>query len=131
MTRRQEVEEIRNQRQISVRRPQFLQLWIRHPPTADWAKLLHLAQKNDMLSPGLLLLPALGCLSLYLLYHKRTASRSNTSPSVAIVVLGDIGRSPRMLFHAMSLVESGLKVVIVAYRGEFNKIWTVILVCVC
>eukprot|EP00300_Choanocystis_sp_HF-7_P008554 c15974_g1_i1.p1 GENE.c15974_g1_i1~~c15974_g1_i1.p1 ORF type:complete len:429 (-),score=78.80 c15974_g1_i1:114-1400(-) len=36
-------------------------------------------------------------------------------PSVAVVVLGDIGRSPRMQYHTISLKESGFDVHIVAY----------------
>lgn len=39
--------------------------------------------------------------------------------SVCIVVLGDIGRSPRMQYHALSFVESGYDVDIVGYSGEY------------
>lgn len=39
------------------------------------------------------------------------------SKSVAIVVLGDIGRSPRMLYHANSFVAREYQTRIVAYRG--------------
>ncbi|XP_059058027.1 chitobiosyldiphosphodolichol beta-mannosyltransferase [Achroia grisella] len=35
--------------------------------------------------------------------------------SAKVVVLGDIGRSPRMQYHALSLANSGLKVNIIAY----------------
>ncbi|KAL8564973.1 hypothetical protein ACOMHN_003349 [Nucella lapillus] len=38
--------------------------------------------------------------------------------SVCIVVLGDIGRSPRMLYHALSLARSGFYVNIVGYEGS-------------
>lgn len=34
---------------------------------------------------------------------------------VKVVVLGDIGRSPRMQYHALSLANNGLKVNIIAY----------------
>ncbi|RKP34834.1 hypothetical protein BJ085DRAFT_43369 [Dimargaris cristalligena] len=37
---------------------------------------------------------------------------------VCIVVLGDIGRSPRMQNHALSLAENGLDVDLVGYRGS-------------
>lgn len=37
--------------------------------------------------------------------------------TVCIVVLGDIGRSPRMQYHAKSLVEEGYKVNFVGYSG--------------
>jgi len=36
---------------------------------------------------------------------------------VTIVVLGDIGRSPRMKYHALSLAEEGFLVNIVGYEG--------------
>lgn len=37
--------------------------------------------------------------------------------SVAILVLGDIGRSPRMQYHALSLSKAGFKVELIGYRG--------------
>lgn len=40
-----------------------------------------------------------------------------SSKNVCIVVLGDIGRSPRMQYHALSLAEQGHKVDIIGY-GE-------------
>lgn len=43
-------------------------------------------------------------------------SRNNNVPNnVTIVVLGDIGRSPRMQYHALSLAEAGHKVDIIGY----------------
>ena len=38
--------------------------------------------------------------------------------NVAVVVLGDIGRSPRMQYHALSLCREGYKVDIVGYGGK-------------
>ncbi|XP_014370990.2 chitobiosyldiphosphodolichol beta-mannosyltransferase [Papilio machaon] len=38
--------------------------------------------------------------------------------SVKIVVLGDIGRSPRMQYHALSLSDNGLKVNIIGYTDS-------------
>ncbi|RXW16582.1 hypothetical protein EST38_g9275 [Candolleomyces aberdarensis] len=38
--------------------------------------------------------------------------------SVAILVLGDIGRSPRMMYHAQSFAENGFVTDIVGYRGS-------------
>jgi len=35
-----------------------------------------------------------------------------------VVVLGDIGRSPRMQFHALSLLAAGAELSVVAYAGE-------------
>ena len=37
--------------------------------------------------------------------------------SVAILVLGDIGRSPRMMYHAQSFASHQVQTYIVAYRG--------------
>lgn len=47
----------------------------------------------------------------------------NTKPekasfrSVAILVLGDMGRSPRMMYHAESWAKSGFETYLVGYRG--------------
>jgi beta-1,4-mannosyltransferase len=38
--------------------------------------------------------------------------------SVQVVVLGDIGRSPRMQYHALSLAKHGARVTLVGYQGE-------------
>ncbi|GAA5986026.1 hypothetical protein JCM10908_006375 [Rhodotorula pacifica] len=43
---------------------------------------------------------------------------SAKSKSVALVVLGDIGRSPRMLYHADSFARHGFETRIVAHRGS-------------
>jgi len=37
---------------------------------------------------------------------------------VHVVVLGDIGRSPRMQFHALSLTNVGFQVYIFGYLGK-------------
>ena len=37
--------------------------------------------------------------------------------SICIVVLGDVGRSPRMQYHALSFVKTGFSVDIVGYGG--------------
>lgn len=38
--------------------------------------------------------------------------------SIAILVLGDIGRSPRMMYHAESFAENGFMVYLIGYGGE-------------
>ena len=38
--------------------------------------------------------------------------------SVAIVVLGDIGRSPRMMYHAESFASTGFETYLIGYAGE-------------
>eukprot|EP00978_Attheya_sp_CCMP212_P049395 scaffold659517_cov59-Attheya_sp.AAC.2 len=37
---------------------------------------------------------------------------------VVVIVLGDVGRSPRMQYHALSLLEHGCRVTLVGYQGE-------------
>lgn len=62
----------------------------------------------------LLLFPSLTLLA----YHLRTSHHPQTRPKTAVVlVLGDVGRSPRMMYHARSLVKSGYKVWLVGYKG--------------
>ncbi len=39
-----------------------------------------------------------------------------------IIVLGDIGRSPRMQYHALSLAKTGFDVDFVGYGGLYQKI---------
>lgn len=73
---------------------------------------------KDMASDVAILL--LGLLSVTVVAVK-LLRRRRSRKSVAIVVLGDIGRSPRMLYHAGSFVERGYKTYIVAYRGALRK----------
>jgi hypothetical protein len=37
---------------------------------------------------------------------------------VSLLVLGDIGRSPRMQYHALSIMQKGLHVDLIGYVGE-------------
>ena len=46
-----------------------------------------------------------------------TTSRASLGRSAAVVVLGDVGRSPRMCYHAQSLAEDGWRVAVVGYAG--------------
>ena len=50
---------------------------------------------------------------IYLLRYKK-------SNKVNVVVLGDIGRSPRMQYHSISLAKHGYSVEIIGYGGFFN-----------
>jgi len=45
------------------------------------------------------------------------ANKSRNDKSVFIVVLGDLGRSPRMNYHCLSLVKLGYKVTMIGYKG--------------
>lgn len=40
------------------------------------------------------------------------------SVRIQVVVLGDIGRSPRMQYHALSIAKHGGTVDLIGYRGE-------------
>lgn len=71
-----------------------------------------------MLGLDSLVATLLGGVSLLLVLRRLRSSRPSLTPkSVALVVLGDIGRSPRMLYHATSLASNGYTTHIVAYRG--------------
>jgi beta-1,4-mannosyltransferase len=50
---------------------------------------------------------------------KSSESKNQEKPKtrVQILVLGDIGRSPRMQYHALSLAKQGGEVVIIGYKG--------------
>lgn len=37
--------------------------------------------------------------------------------SVVVFVLGDVGRSPRMMYHAESFANNGFETYIVGYKG--------------
>ena len=41
--------------------------------------------------------------------------------SVAIVVLGDVGRSPRMMYHAESFASNGFTTYIIGNKGAFSQ----------
>ena len=53
---------------------------------------------------------------------KVTTSGSVNEPkiSVQVLVLGDIGRSPRMQYHAMSIAKHGGRVDVVGYQGTHS-----------
>jgi beta-1,4-mannosyltransferase len=41
--------------------------------------------------------------------------------SVAVIVLGDVGRSPRMMYHAESFAKLGFDTYLIGYRGEWRR----------
>src|ERR1700716_867588 len=49
-----------------------------------------------------------------------TEGSSKKKGSVQILVLGDIGRSPRMQYHALSIARHGGSVDIIGYYGSQN-----------
>ncbi len=54
--------------------------------------------------------------ALYIFFRPRN---EHSLRSVAILVLGDIGRSPRMMYHAESFAENGFQTDIIGYGGAF------------
>lgn len=51
-------------------------------------------------------------------YEPRPSAQDKPTPTVQILVLGDIGRSPRMQYHALSIARQGGQVVIIGYQGQ-------------
>ena len=45
-------------------------------------------------------------------------TESDRKKTIAVVVLGDLDRSPRMLNHAVSAAQNGLDVTLVGYQGS-------------
>lgn len=58
-------------------------------------------------------------LPIGLLFNAYCNSRAGRAPSksIAVIVLGDMGRSPRMMYHAQSLSQAGFKVLLVGFAG--------------
>ena len=48
----------------------------------------------------------------------RHRPREQRQQHIAVVVLGDLGRSPRMQYHALSILQAGHKVSLIGYHGE-------------
>ncbi len=47
-----------------------------------------------------------------------TSDKSGYDERVQILVLGDIGRSPRMQYHALSIAKHGGQVDLIGYKGS-------------
>lgn len=61
-----------------------------------------------------LLLPVL------LLVAWKRGRRAGAVPHVVVVVLGDVGRSPRMQYHALSLAQNGFSVTLLGFYSEWR-----------
>ena len=61
----------------------------------------------------------LTCISILVIYVN---NRRNLKPDkrACIVVLGDIGRSPRMQYHCLSMANHGFTVDFIGYKGKIN-----------
>lgn len=68
---------------------------------------------SSFLTLVILLLP-----SQYDPQKARQNGSDKTQVSVQILVLGDIGRSPRMQYHALSIARRGGHVDIIGYNGQ-------------
>lgn len=69
---------------------------------------------------AVLFLLALGFLTWKALSFIRPQNQ-HTLRSVAILVLGDIGRSPRMMYHAKSFAENNFETDLIGYYGVFSS----------
>lgn len=48
--------------------------------------------------------------------------KPDRKPSAQILVLGDIGRSPRMQYHALSIANHGGEVQLIGYHGKLERL---------
>jgi beta-1,4-mannosyltransferase len=51
--------------------------------------------------------------------HVKKPKDAKQGWTIQIVVLGDIGRSPRMQYHALSIAKHGGKVFLIGYQGVY------------
>lgn len=65
----------------------------------------------------------MGPIAILLLFvHWLRGRKKNTKPRICIVVLGDVGRSPRMQYHALSCAKAGFQVELLGFGGNsFNS----------
>ena len=84
------------------------------PHVSTFGLVQYKLKKTDMLIVGtiLLLVPPVFVI-LYLTLNYWIGGKKN----ICIVVLGDVGRSPRMQYHALSFVKTGFSIDIVGYGG--------------
>lgn len=67
---------------------------------------------------AVLLLAAAGTLVLAVLLWRRRRAAAGGAGRVCVAVLGDLGRSPRMQYHALSLARHGRGVELLGYLRE-------------
>ncbi|KDQ19820.1 glycosyltransferase family 33 protein [Botryobasidium botryosum FD-172 SS1] len=73
--------------------------------------------RTTVIAQAVLLLAALVPAG-YVYYRVRFAPRPKPAyRSVAVLVLGDIGRSPRMMYHSESFAQNGFETFVVGYEG--------------
>ena len=79
----------------------------------DFPRLLH----NFVMAWGYGILVSLTILTPLWLVASRCLKKPARKRSVVVFVLGDVGRSPRMMYHAESFASNGFETYIVGYRG--------------
>lgn len=63
------------------------------------------------------------CITILLLVYRmrRNYARRNRPKTITVIVLGDIARSPRMMYHAQSLLDHHWNVRLVGYGRKWRK----------
>jgi beta-1,4-mannosyltransferase len=82
-----------------------------HPPLKMWDLL------TGSTLPQLIYVIAFSCVVWLLLSRRLPNKRQASLRSVAILVLGDVGRSPRMMYHAESFAKLEFETFLVGYKG--------------
>jgi beta-1,4-mannosyltransferase len=59
-------------------------------------------------------------LAIYVFLRKPSRKRILHRRSVVVLVLGDIGRSPRMMYHSQSFAQHEFETFIIGYRGKVH-----------
>ena len=91
----------------------------------DRAFLFNVASNIISLESCAWILVLLG--ATYLLWSAFSSPRQRPAlRSVAILVLGDIGRSPRMMYHAESFATNKFQTYLIGYGGERCYMWAVL-----
>ena len=80
------------------------------------------ASPNMAASCVAVLLTSLSLPLLLLVAYKRWR-RGRAARHVMVVVLGDVGRSPRMQYHALSLAKGGFSVTLLGFCSECPGTW--------
>lgn len=71
--------------------------------------------RSSAMDWAVLLLPVLATLAAIWLFSRQSPIQHR---SAAVVVLGDIGRSPRIMYHAQSFALNGFETFVVGYKGN-------------
>lgn len=66
-----------------------------------------------------LLFSILPFVAIYVFLRKPARKRFLHRRSVVVLVLGDIGRSPRMMYHSQSFAQHDFETFIIGYRGTY------------